>query len=702
MKGDFLSYRVAAGRAVLGLVIQTVMTVALLVYAFLANDHAAMTVVIYSAMGLPVWLSLAIVFDQHRRERVEAMEAETLAEGVGSSSVFESDGGEFRVAKSRLSAMYRFLLPTMSVLVGGGLVAVGFWRLSGARDLFPLDMFGKPTMPVWGLGLGSVIAFVGFIFARYVSGMAKQAVWQNLRAGAAWAAGTALMGLLLAAAAALHLARADVFSRYILVIFPAVMILLGLEVFLNLLLNLYRPRRAGEVPRPAFDSRVLGFVAAPDKIAESISEAINYQLGFDVSSTWFYRLLSRSIGRLVVLGVAVLWLLSCMAVVQPHERGLVLRFGRVVQDNVGPGLHFKLPWPIDRVEIPADTRKNERGRVEVIGYTATGVRTVNLGTLPPADDKKAILWTNEHARDEVYQIVQASPGDAAQDASSSGDGTRDLAMVSAEIPLRYAVSDVMLFEELAPVEFREDLLRSVAQRVIVEYFTSTNVDQILGGDQTEISRELRRRVGEAFDNLNPDPATGKPRGAGVEILFLGLTDVHPPKDAAANFERVVQAEQLRQASIEAAEAEAIASLTQVVGRLDLAKEIVVELKELDRMKAAAAKTGAVPEQEAKILSLIGTAGGTAAEEIARARADRWQRHMGERGRLALYRGQTASYEASPLYYKSLLYLDALGEAMSRSRLYIVSDKVANLWFDFDLKDTSASANVLDTNREKIE
>ncbi len=702
MKGDFLSYRVAAGRAVLGLVIQAVATASLLVYAFLANDHAAMTAVIYSALGLPVWLSLAIVFDQHRRERIEAMEAETLAEGVGKSSVFESEAGEFRVARSRLAAMHKFLLPAVSVLVGGAMLTVGLVRLLGARDHFAPDAFVKPTLPVWGLGLGAAVAFVGFIFARYVSGMAKQAVWQNLRAGAAWAAGTALMGLLIAGAAALRLAQADVLSRYILIVFPVVLIVLGVEVFLNFLLNLYRPRRAGEVARPAFDSRVLGFVAAPDKIAESISDAINYQLGFDVSSTWFYRLLSRSLGRLVVLGLGVLWLLSCLAVVQPHERGMVLRFGRVVRADVGPGLHFKLPWPIDRVEVPADTRKNERGRVIVIGRTATGVRSIDLGTPPPADQKKAILWTNEHAGEEIYQIVQPSPDDAEAGGSPSADASRDLAMVSAEIPLRYAVRDVKLFEELAPVEFREELLKSVAQREIVRFFSSANVDQILGGDQTRISEELRRRISAAFDGLNPDPAGGKARGAGVEVLFVGLTDVHPPKDAAANFERVVQAEQLRQAAIEAAEADAIGSLTQVVGSLKLANEIVAEHAELERLKAGNAAVAAVAEQEAKILLLIEKAGGSAAEEIARARADRWARHMSERGRLARYRGQLASYEASPLYYKSSLYFDALGEAMAQARLYIVSDKIANLWFDFDLKDTSAAANVLDTNREKIE
>ena len=45
------------------------------------------------------------------------------------------------------------------------------------------------------------------------------------------------------------------------------------EITLNFILNLYRPRRRGEVPRPAFDSRVLSLLAAPDSIVRSINEA---------------------------------------------------------------------------------------------------------------------------------------------------------------------------------------------------------------------------------------------------------------------------------------------------------------------------------------------------------------------------------------------------------------------------------------------
>ena len=70
-----------------------------------------------------------------------------------------------------------------------------------------------------------------------------------------------------------------------------------------------------------YDS-ILQRVIAPDKIAQSISEAINYQLGFDVTSGWFYKLISRWLLPLTVFGLLVIWGLSCLVVVQPGSRSL--------------------------------------------------------------------------------------------------------------------------------------------------------------------------------------------------------------------------------------------------------------------------------------------------------------------------------------------------------------------------------------------
>lgn len=47
----------------------------------------------------------------------------------------------------------------------------------------------------------------------------------------------------------------------------------------------------------------------------------------------------------------VLYLSSGFYMVAPGEAAVVRRFGSVVANNVGSGLHYGLPWPIDRVDI---------------------------------------------------------------------------------------------------------------------------------------------------------------------------------------------------------------------------------------------------------------------------------------------------------------------------------------------------------------
>src|SRR5262249_42907292 len=158
-------------------------------------------------------------------------------------------------------------------------------------------------------------------------------------------------------------------------------------------------------PHPAFNTRSLGLFAAPDRIAQSISDAINYQLGFDVTSGWFYQLLSKWFAPLIVFGVLIVWGLSCLVVVQPHQRAMILRYGRPISDeDSGPGLHFKLPWPMETVYVPeyySSVVREGKAHIELTDHTATGLRTIDLGTSLPGT-KDAILWTNEHAGEEVF------------------------------------------------------------------------------------------------------------------------------------------------------------------------------------------------------------------------------------------------------------------------------------------------------------
>ncbi|MFN9993891.1 MAG: hypothetical protein ACK54H_11145, partial [Phycisphaerales bacterium] len=73
MKADYLTYRRAVGVCLLGLALQVLFVSVYLIYGLLAGDRTAISATIFHAMGIVVWGSLAILFDQHRRERIESM-----------------------------------------------------------------------------------------------------------------------------------------------------------------------------------------------------------------------------------------------------------------------------------------------------------------------------------------------------------------------------------------------------------------------------------------------------------------------------------------------------------------------------------------------------------------------------------------------------------------------------------------------------
>lgn len=680
MKADHLSFRRAVSVSVLGFLIQLAVTLLLLFYGIYGRDHAAFSASMFSAVGVVVWLGLLLLFDQHRRERLEAQEAEAMA-SEATSSVFEEGASDLRLASKRLITWYKFVIPVLSVVIGSLLLALGYWRLTDGRGLARPGALPDAIGPGWAIAIGLIIAFIGFVFARFVAGMSKQAIWANLRGGSAYAVGVAILGLAIAVAQFIDVAGSDAGRRLLVLAVPILTIALGVEVFLNFLLDLYRPRKKGQFPRPAFDSRVLAFASAPDRIARSIGEALDYQFGFGVQETWFYRLIRRAWPLLLVFGVFVVWGLSAFAVVAPDQQGMILRFGRVVHDDVGPGLHVKAPWPIDRVVIPELVERDVSGEIEVIGLTASGVRTLQLGTPPPPEDNQPILWTNEHAQEEIFHITQPSQSFRA----AEGNRSNDLALVAVEVPLTYSVSDPMLYDMLGPPGVREDILRVVGQRAVTLALASIPLDRVLGADRGELAIDLRSRVQVAFDRLNPSPE-GEPRGAGIEVLSVTVAHMHPPRDVAPKFEQVVIAQQNREAKVEVARTREVDLLAGVAGSVDAAREIVSLLDQYAAMRDGGASDADLVQQELEIVDLMSRARGEAAQTLAIAKADRWGRHMNAWSDALRYEGKVRSFVAAPLVYRASLYFETLRESLVDSRIYLVSGDIPDFRVTTELQD----------------
>lgn len=660
MRPDHLAYKRATAISLWGLALQLSSAAAVLVYAIFARDHAALTIAATLAWASLVWIGLALVFHQHTLERLENIETEALESESGASSVFDQTADDLRVAARRLSWMHRILLPLLSVLLGAGFLAIAFARFVSARSVVDVDVFRRPTLTGWAIAVGLAVAVLAFVFARFVAGMAKQSAWANLRAGAAASVGATVLGLALSVAHFIAFLGSDAPLRFLTLAAPIVAGVLGMEVFANFILNVYRPRRAGEAPKPAFESRMLAFLAAPDRLAASMGEAISYQFGFDVTTSWFYRLLSRTVLMLAILAAGLLWGLSSFAVVQPNERAIITRFG-ALRAEVGSGLHFKWPWPIERVDA----------------YPASAIRIMDLATPKPTREG-AILWTAPHVKEgqEVYALVQSADG------VTTGAAGLDLALVSVEIPLQYTITDLRKYEQFAAPEQRDPLLKAVASRQVIEDLATRTVADVLGLDREAINHSLQQRIQKAFNALD----------CGVTVLFVGVVGAHPPQDesVAKSYEDVISAHQRREATLDLARAESTRILTRAAGDLSLSERILSQINALESLQSENAPDARVREQELVIERLVDQAGGAAKSILVRARADRWEKHMSQRGLAARHAGRSAAYRAAPSVYRASLYFDALADLAINARVYISAFDNAQVRLNLeDVQDSSA-------------
>jgi len=94
----------------------------------------------------------------------------------------------------------------------------------------------------------------------------------------------------------------------------------GIETVLNLILEIYRPRVRGKAGRPLYESRLVGLLGQPEGLITTAAEALDYQFGFKVSETWFYRTLrERVLAMFIGLQILALVLSTMVTIIEPER-----------------------------------------------------------------------------------------------------------------------------------------------------------------------------------------------------------------------------------------------------------------------------------------------------------------------------------------------------------------------------------------------
>ncbi|GAF97602.1 unnamed protein product, partial [marine sediment metagenome] len=253
---------------------------------------------------------------------------------------------------------------------------------------------------------------------------------------------------------------------------PLLQIILAVELFLNFVLDLYRPRIPGQEYHPSFESRLLSLVAEPERVGHSIAETLNYQFGFEVSKTWFYKLVARAFVPLLIFGALVLVGMSSFVVVREGERQVVLHWGR--PDRVlEPGLHFKWPWPVD---------SSRRFQVDRVHEIMLGLAEAKPDQPDEHEEQSVFLWTEEHFqynRKELDFLIAVPPRFEEIEQYGGEKPAPPVNIIKLVVPVQYVITDVYKYG--FQVRDPKALLSDEAHREMIRYCASATLDSAVPG-----------------------------------------------------------------------------------------------------------------------------------------------------------------------------------------------------------------------------
>lgn len=569
-----------------------------------------------------------------RLHRAELAITERIREEHDPSNLFDDEDLSLTAASDALSMFHRTFLPYFTAALSILLLGILFSYYRALPEM--LGAIGDRD----SLGIAGLSMFL-FIFslltASYINGVSREVAENRwLRPAAAWlyvASAGLLVGTAVLLAEHSQLAAAEPFASKLAV---AVFAILLLELSINVIIEFYRPRMDAVADRPIYESRLVSLLIEPGGIAKNVAYTLDYQFGFKLSESWFYRFLERAFIPYLLLLIALLYLLDCVVLIDATELGFKERFGRPVSEQpITPGIYFKFPAPIERIST----------------YSVSPVRSVTVGLEGHHADEprergdregggEIVLWNNSHHDGETNFLVASRPSIPEAAANDGGDRNEPLPeqnlavnILTASIPIYYRLDAQNLFHYAYGYNDTELVLQNIATRETVRYLASVDFVDMIGYGRLDVKSELETRIRAAVEQQDPP--------LGVEILFVGLMDVHPSIEVADTYQQfTAAAEQHTQAILDA--------------RSAVDQEVII---------ARGMATSIVLDSEAYRYS---------------------QRRIAE-GEAARFVEQMKAYAASPAMYKLRNYLNLLEDASQDIRKYIVATSSKQV-VEFDLKE----------------
>jgi HflK protein len=271
----------------------------------------------------------------------------------------------------------------------------------------------------------------------------------------------------------------------------------SLFVMLNSL-RLLRVERAERVERGL--RRMPAWLSAPKLFAMQLLDRLRFAAPVMLERLRDHR---RELAKPAAICVAVLIALSGFYALGPDEAGVIERFGRKIPPLRSPGLHYKLPWPIERLTRVSATRV----RAVEIGFRS--------GRVEPSAEPPTYEWNVQHRAGRF----QSKPEESLM---LSGD--LNMIEVNAVIHYRLRKPDDFLFRQLDG----DATVRAAAESILQSVTSSSGLDQALTSGRPALEARVLSELQARLDRYE----------AGIEVLGARLLDVHPSVEVVDAFREV--------------------------------------------------------------------------------------------------------------------------------------------------------------------
>ena len=222
--------------------------------------------------------------------------------------------------------------------------------------------------------------------------------------------------------------------------------------------------------------------------------------GSSSNNTGASKLAKGSFKYVLILAVLV-WLLSGIYIVDPAERGVVLRFG-AFQTSTTQGPHWHIPYPIESVY---------KVNVEQVRATEIGFRNTQNSYSGGVSSESLML-------------------------------TKDENMVDVNLAVQYKIVDAKAY--LFNVYQPELTLSHVVQSVIRQVVGDNTMDHVLTTGRDQVAQEVKTVSQTLLNDYN----------TGLMITAVTMQDAQPPIQVKAAFDDVVKAREDEQRYINEARA----------------------------------------------------------------------------------------------------------------------------------------------------